>query len=90
VHHYGKDKGGLAGIDLDIAAGERIGLVGPSGVDKSSLVNLILILRDFEAGQIEVDGQSISAVRQESLRAQIAMVTQDSSLLHRSVRDYIL
>ena len=90
VHHYGKGRGGLAGIDLDIAAGERIGVVGPSGAGKSSLVNLILRLRDFESGVIEIDGQSITAVAQDSLRAQIGMVTQDSSLLHRSVRDNIL
>ncbi len=90
VHHYGKGRGGLAGIDLDIAAGERIGVVGPSGAGKSSLVNLILRLRDFESGSIEIDGQSITAVTQDSLRAQIGMVTQDSSLLHRSVRDNIL
>ena len=90
VHHYGKGRGGLSGIDLDIAAGERIGIVGPSGAGKSSLVNLILRLRDFESGTIEIDGQSISRVTQDSLRAQIGMVTQDSSLLHRSVRDNIL
>jgi ATP-binding cassette subfamily B multidrug efflux pump len=90
VHHYGKAKGGLAGIDLDIAAGERIGVVGPSGAGKSSLVNLILRLRDFESGAIMIDGQSITDVTQDSLRAQIGMVTQDSSLLHRSVRDNIL
>jgi ATP-binding cassette subfamily B multidrug efflux pump len=90
VHHYGKGRGGLAGIDLDVAPGERIGVVGPSGAGKSSLVNLILRLRDFESGSIEIDGQSIAAVTQDSLRAQIGMVTQDSSLLHRSVRDNIL
>jgi ATP-binding cassette subfamily B multidrug efflux pump len=90
VHHYDKGRGGLAGIDLDIAAGERIGVVGPSGAGKSSLVNLILRLRDFESGTIEIDGQSIASVTQDSLRAQIGMVTQDSSLLHRSVRDNIL
>ncbi len=90
VHHYGKGRGGLSGIDLDIAPGERIGIVGPSGAGKSSLVNLILRLRDFESGTIEIDGQSISRVTQDSLRAQIGMVTQDSSLLHRSVRDNIL
>jgi ABC-type multidrug transport system fused ATPase/permease subunit len=90
THHYGKGRGGLAGVDLTIAAGERIGVVGPSGAGKSSLVNLILRLRDPEGGRILIDGQDIAGVTQDSLRAQIGMVTQDSSLLHRSVRDNIL
>jgi ATP-binding cassette subfamily B multidrug efflux pump len=90
THHYGKGRGGLAGIDLTITAGERIGVVGPSGAGKSSLVNLILRLRDPEGGRILIDGQDIAGVTQDSLRAQIGMVTQDSSLLHRSVRDNIL
>ena len=90
THHYGKGRGGLAGIDLTIAAGERIGVVGPSGAGKSSLVNLILRLRDPEGGRILIDGQDIAGVTQDSLRAQIGMVTHDSSLLHRSVRDNIL
>lgn len=90
THHYGKGRGGLSGVDLTIAAGERIGVVGPSGAGKSSLVNLILRLRDPEGGRILIDGQDIAGVTQDSLRAQIGMVTQDSSLLHRSVRDNIL
>jgi ATP-binding cassette, subfamily B, multidrug efflux pump len=90
THHYGKGFGGLNGVTLTIAPGERIGLVGRSGAGKSSLVNLLLRLRDAEDGVIAIDGQNIAAVRQDSLRASIGVVTQDSSLLHRSVRDNIL
>ena len=90
THHYGKGRGGLNGISLSIAPGERIGLVGRSGAGKSSLVNLLLRLRDAEAGTITIDGQDIRAVTQDSLRANIGVVTQDPSLLHRSVRDNIL
>ncbi len=88
-HHYGKGAGGLDGVDLEIAAGERIGLVGRSGAGKSTLVNLLLRFQDAEAGRIEIDGQDVARVTQGSLRAQIGMVTQDPSLLHRSVRDNI-
>jgi ATP-binding cassette, subfamily B, multidrug efflux pump len=90
THHYGKGRGGLNGVNLTIKGGERIGLVGPSGAGKSSLVNLILRMRDAEGGAILIDGQDIAGVRQDSLRGAIGMVTQDSSLLHRSVRDNIL
>jgi ATP-binding cassette subfamily B multidrug efflux pump len=79
----------LHGIDLTIAPGERVGLVGPSGAGKSTLVNLLLHFYDPEQGRILIDGQDIAHVTQESLRAQIAMVTQDTSLLHRSIRDNI-
>ena len=79
----------LHGIDLTIAPGERVGLVGPSGAGKSTLVNLLLHFYDPERGRILIDGQDIAGVTQESLRAQIAMVTQDTSLLHRSIRDNI-
>ena len=89
-HHYGKGKGGLDGINMTINPGEKIGLVGRSGSGKSSLVNLLMRFRDAEQGQILIDGQSVSEVTQDSLRNQIGMVTQDSSLLHRSVRANIL
>jgi ATP-binding cassette subfamily B multidrug efflux pump len=74
---------------LDVAAGERVGLVGVSGAGKSTLVNLLLGFYRLEAGRILIDGQDIAHVSQESLRSQIAMVTQDTSLLHRSIRDNI-
>jgi ATP-binding cassette subfamily B multidrug efflux pump len=77
-------------LDLVIRPGEKIGLVGRSGAGKSTIVNLLLRFYDPEAGRILIDGQDIAAVTQESLRAQIGMVTQDTSLLHRSVRDNIL
>jgi ATP-binding cassette, subfamily B, multidrug efflux pump len=86
---YGTARGVLHGIDLTIAPGERVGLVGPSGAGKSTLVNLLLRFYDLESGQILIDGQDIALVTQESLRAHIAMVTQDTSLLHRSIRDNI-
>ncbi|HET6195483.1 MAG TPA: ABC transporter ATP-binding protein, partial [Acetobacteraceae bacterium] len=81
--------GVLHGIDLRIAPGERVGLVGPSGAGKSTLVNLLLHFYDPEQGRILIDGQDIATVTQESLRTQIAMVTQDTSLLHRSIADNI-
>jgi ATP-binding cassette subfamily B multidrug efflux pump len=77
-------------LNLNINAGEKIGLVGRSGAGKSSLVNLLLRFYDIEKGNVKIDGQDISRVQQESLRAQIGMVTQDTSLLHRSVRENIL
>ncbi len=79
----------LHGIDLTIAPGERVGLVGPSGAGKSTLVNLLLHFYDPAAGRVLIDGQDISGVTQESLRRHIAMVTQDTSLLHRSIRENI-
>jgi ATP-binding cassette subfamily B multidrug efflux pump len=88
-HHYGKGAGGLDGLSLEIAAGEKVGLVGRSGAGKSTLVNLLLRFFEPEAGTIEIDGQDIGTVTQESLRRQIAMVTQEAMLLHRSVRDNI-
>jgi ATP-binding cassette subfamily B multidrug efflux pump len=81
--------GVLHGIDLRIAPGERVGLVGPSGAGKSTLVNLLLHFYDPERGRILIDGQDIATVTQESLRTQIAMVTQDTSLLHRSISENI-
>ncbi len=88
--HYGRSKGVLDDLSLTIHPGEKIGIVGRSGAGKSTLVNLLLRFYDLEGGRILVDGQDISTVTQESLRAQIGMVTQDTSLLHRSVRDNIL
>lgn len=89
-HHYGRDTGGLDHINLTITAGQKVGLVGRSGAGKSSLVNLLLRFRDIEQGTISIDDQNIASVTQDSLRGAIGMVTQDSSLLHRSVRANIL
>jgi ATP-binding cassette subfamily B multidrug efflux pump len=86
---YGTVRGVLHGIDLSIAPGERIGLIGPSGAGKSTLVNILLRFYDLDSGRILIDGQDIAGVTQESVRAKIAMVTQDTSLLHRSIRDNI-
>ncbi|MEC9260758.1 MAG: ABC transporter ATP-binding protein [Pseudomonadota bacterium] len=77
-------------LDLNIKPGEKVGLVGRSGAGKSTLVNLLLRFYDTTSGKILIDGQDISRVDQESLRAQISMVTQDTSLMHRSVRDNII
>ena len=88
--HYGKTKSVLDHVALTIAPGEKVGIVGRSGAGKSTLVNLLLRFYDVEAGRILIDGQDISAVKQESLRASIGLVTQDTSLLHRSVMDNIL
>ena len=89
-HHYGRGFGGLQDVSLNIRPGEKIGLVGRSGAGKSTLVKLILRFYDSESGRILIDGQDITRVTQDSLRAQIGMVQQDSSLMHRSVRDNIL
>ena len=88
--HYGKTKGVIEGLNLKIKPGEKVGLVGRSGAGKSTLVNLLLRFYDVESGRILIDGQDISLVSQDSLRANIGMVTQDTSLLHRSVRENIL
>lgn len=77
-------------LDLHIKPGEKVGLVGRSGAGKSTLVNLLLRFYDIQSGSIKIDGQDIRDVTQESLRSQISMVTQDTSLLHRSVRDNIV
>jgi ATP-binding cassette subfamily B multidrug efflux pump len=87
--HYGKQTGVIEGLNLDVAGGEKIGLVGRSGAGKSTLVNLLLRFYDVERGDITIDNQSVSAVTQASLRQQIGMVTQDTSLLHRSIRENI-
>ncbi|PKR91043.1 multidrug ABC transporter ATP-binding protein [Pleomorphomonas diazotrophica] len=89
---YGTGKDARLAIDdltLDIAPGERIGLVGRSGAGKSTLVSLLLRLYDLETGAIRIDGQNIAKVTQNSLRAAVGVVTQDTSLLHRSIRDNI-
>ena len=77
-------------LNLHIKAGEKVGLVGRSGAGKSTLVNALMRFYDLESGAIKIDGQDIAQVQQESLRAHIAMVTQDTSLLHRTVRENIL
>ncbi|WP_422048438.1 ABC transporter ATP-binding protein [Shimia sp.] len=89
-HHYGRGSGGLDQISLTIAPGEKVGLIGRSGAGKSTLVKLLLRFYDVETGRILIDGQDISTVTQDSLRDAIGMVQQDSSLLHRSVRDNLL
>lgn len=80
----------IEGLNLHIRPGEKIGLVGRSGAGKSTIVNLLLRFYDVKQGRVLVDGQDIAQVTQDSLRAQVGMVTQDTSLLHRSVRDNIL
>jgi len=86
---YGSEKGLIDNLSLDVRPGEKIGLVGRSGAGKSTLVNLLLRFFELEGGRILIDGQDISQVTQESLRTQISVVTQDTSLLHRSIRDNI-
>jgi len=87
--HYGRQTKVIEDFSLIIRPGEKVGLVGRSGAGKSTLVNLLLRFYDLEGGRILIDGQDISQVTQESLRSKIGMVTQDTSLLHRSVRDNI-
>jgi ATP-binding cassette subfamily B multidrug efflux pump len=87
---YGGPRSVIDHLNLHIRAGEKIGLVGRSGAGKSTVVNLLLRFHDVAAGRILIDGQDIARVTQDSLRAQVGMVTQDTSLLHRSVRDNIL
>ncbi|MCE8526488.1 ABC transporter ATP-binding protein [Ruegeria pomeroyi] len=89
-HHYGRGAGGLDRLDLTIAPGEKIGLIGRSGAGKSTLVKLLLRFYDPDSGRILIDGQDIARVTQNSLRSHIGMVQQDSALLHRSVRDNLL
>ncbi len=87
--HYRRERGLIGGLNLAINAGEKVGLVGPSGAGKSTLVNILLRFHDLEGGRILIDGQDIARVTQDSLRAQIGLVSQDTSLLHRSVRENI-
>jgi ATP-binding cassette subfamily B multidrug efflux pump len=88
--HYGKQDGVIDDLSFSIAPGEKVGLVGRSGAGKSTIVNLLLRFYDVEAGRVLIDGQDIAGVTQESLRQQIGVVTQDTSLLHRSVAENIL
>ena len=88
--HYGQEGGIIEKLSLTVQPGEKVGIVGRSGAGKSTLVNLLLRFYDLESGRILIDGQDIAAVTQASLRAQIAMVTQDTALLHRSIRDNIV
>ncbi len=88
--HYGRGKGVIDDLSLTIRPGEKVGIVGRSGAGKSTLVNLLLRFYDLESGRILIDGQDIAGVRQSSLRAHIGMVTQDTALLNRSIRDNIL
>ncbi|HRP78497.1 MAG TPA: ABC transporter ATP-binding protein [Aquamicrobium sp.] len=87
--HYGKKKSVIEDLSLTIRPGEKVGVVGRSGAGKSTLVNILLRFYDVEGGRVLIDGQDIAGVTQDSLRAQIGVVTQDTSLLHRSVRDNI-
>ena len=89
THRYGKKAGGVEAIDLAVAGGERVGLVGRSGAGKSTLVNLALRFYDPDHGRVLIDGQDVATLTQDSVRAQIAMVTQDTALLHRSIADNI-
>ncbi|SKA51640.1 ABC transporter ATP-binding protein [Enterovibrio nigricans] len=88
--HYGETKGVIEKLNLCIKPGEKVGLVGRSGAGKSTMVNLLMRFHDVEGGEIRIDGQNISEITQDSLRANIGMVTQDTSLLHRSIRENIL
>jgi ATP-binding cassette subfamily B protein len=87
---YGRQKGGVRGISLDIAPGEKVGIVGASGAGKSTLVALLLRLYDPEQGRILIDGQDIREVTQDSLRQAIGMVTQETAMFNRSARENIL
>jgi ATP-binding cassette subfamily B multidrug efflux pump len=87
---YDDNRNVIHDLDLLIRPGEKVGLVGPSGAGKSTVTNLLLRLYDLRSGRILIDGQDIAQVSQTSLRANIGMVTQDTSLLHRSVRDNLL
>src|SRR3984893_1706852 len=86
---YGRESGVIDGLTLTVRPGEKIGLIGRSGAGKSTVVNLLLRFFDLEGGRIVIDGQDIASVTQESLRQQISVVTQDTSLLHRSIAENI-
>ncbi|MCC4834568.1 ABC transporter ATP-binding protein [Shewanella sp. 1_MG-2023] len=88
--NYGEASGVINDLNLNIKAGEKVGLVGRSGAGKSTLVNLLMRFHDVEKGHVAIDDQKITDVTQDSLRSMIGMVTQDTSLLHRSIRENIL
>ncbi|MGN6550232.1 MAG: ABC transporter ATP-binding protein, partial [Pararhizobium sp.] len=88
--HYGRGSGVIDDLTLTIEPGQKVGIVGRSGAGKSTLVSLLLRFYDVEGGRILIDGHDIAAVRQDSLRSRIGVVTQDTALLHRSIRDNIL
>ena len=87
--HYGREDGVISDLSFAIAPGEKVGIVGPSGAGKTTLASLLLRLHDLDSGRILIDDQDIANMTQESLRQQIAAVTQDTSLLHRSIRENI-
>lgn len=87
--HYGREEGVIEGLNFSITPGEKVGLVGASGAGKSTITSLMLRLHELESGRILIDDQDIATVTQDSLRRKIAVVTQDTSLLHRSIRDNI-
>ena len=87
--NYNGERQVIDGLSLKVRPGEKIGLVGRSGAGKSTLINLLLRFYDVDSGHIRIDGQDIAQVTQDSLRSAIGMVTQDTSLLHRSIRDNI-
>jgi ATP-binding cassette subfamily B multidrug efflux pump len=88
--HYGKGSGVIDELSLAIRSGEKVGVVGRSGAGKSTLVNLLLRFHEVESGTITIDGQKINTVQQGSLRSAIGVVSQDTSLLHRTIRENIL
>jgi ATP-binding cassette subfamily B multidrug efflux pump len=87
---YKNNQAVFKALSLKIRPGEKVGIIGKSGAGKSTLINLLLRMRDIDSGQILVDGQDIRAITQDSLRSQIGIVTQDTALLHRSIRENIL
>ncbi|MEM0943183.1 MAG: ABC transporter ATP-binding protein [Pseudomonadota bacterium] len=89
THRYGGRAGGVSDLVLDIKGGERVGLVGRSGAGKSTLVNLVLRFFDPDEGRVVIDGQALAECRQDSIRKHISMVTQETALLHRSIRENI-